>query len=1012
MLRHSNSNSDSMHVHGRNSYMPPSSPSKSRYLGGAGQQGSWRFNKKILGLGLVLMLQAIAFLCLGGMFSEDSTPVHVTEEGMQDAAGHVISKNQAFDEQLRYRLNNRALHEAAVNHADYTDAEWEEHDKAAERKKELQLHAFTAAQNSAGNSDGACRKKFMKECSWLQGTHCTDCVWTHAAWFQAHNGCPSREEVASWCALHKTPPRIRNHYTGGTHYAMGPVSRARDGDIGQAMVRDLESEMMQALAEDINQDGAQDRAAESVHPHGRTLEEIRAEVHRKRPEHGKRRKGVPTPEPEMAKKEMEVANKHQSHVVDAMNSGNVVATFAAKRVEHEKLKIAKEKVSSHESTHSVAQCMIPKPKLLVEDPGVTFKLNHKVHVRFAMEDEHPGLVRVAKQIAQAHGSALVIANPNSALEECEGCITLGLFPEGEQGGDERCAELGEQGYHLEVKHNAISVLACQEPGLFYGAQTLLFHFIRGSPKNLNGKATIISAVKIADSPRFPWRGFLLDTARHYYSPTRIKALLDVLALYKINRFHWHLTDNEAWRLEIKQYKDLTSGSQGEFYTQDVVMDIITYAKHRFIEIVPEIDMPGHCHAALNAYPELLNCHNQDYHMKDVLCLGGNPAIYKVAETVLTEVAGLFPFPVIHVGGDEADYSQLVKCKECMSTLKGGEKPGQLHVNFMKHILELLKGLDRKAVVWDEFVDHVVGGDLDVNLMAQVWRQQATAEVAVQAANLDVILSPKDYSYLDYKDTDITFGRMWDWEPAPTWMAPSTISRILGGEACIWSEKIEGKTLDAWVWPRMLPLAERLWSPRAAHTDAEFQDFLARVEGQHSLQDLLGVESDVSSKIKTARSSLKNSAPVELKTPGAKVWSSLMTFGGNFPELAFDDKQSSFFWTQENPMVDDHVTVELPQAMMLSGVKILTGHQEHRGKIGDMPGNTATISIAKQLPSSDITEDDSKGSFIDLETTVTNTKTGQFLEAQITGNGEGIRIIRLRFTKPMATWVAVRDIRIW
>jgi hexosaminidase len=989
--------------------MSPPSPSKSRH-GASGNVKAWSPGERIkMAIGMILLIQSLGFFYVGTasnpMFSDSSAEARTNsmdfdEEEVEDATGRVVTSTSkdAFEDHYMHGLAARGVEAASLLTDDELVAAAEEAANMQQRYNAAQQDASSHSEHVRGDGQASCRKHFTKTCSWLPGSKCEDCVWTHNAWFKAEDGCPGRSEVASWCpenkmvevAPHTFVKRARNY--------------ADDNGGGQAMVRDLEQQMMAAVEEDVNTE---------------------IEAHSKGQLKGRRRPCEATLKGclRIPKGQEDVKRQAVNHalVVKTMNSQNVVAELAV-RQKSSKTSVQEHKPHDHSSGHSLAQLMIPKPKMLLENLGSTFKLSRHTEVIYAVSASHgqhtEGLNRLARQIAGAHDSKFVSTDPSS-VTKCENCVTIRIFPEGKR---EQCAAMGVQGYSLDIAKGGIVVEACNTHGLFYGLQTLLFHFIRGSPKNVKGVATILSAVKVVDSPRFTWRGFLLDTARHFYTKTRIKALLDVLALYKINRFHWHITDNEAWRLEIKAYPHLTGA--GEFYTQADVGEILAYAKHRFIDIVPEIDMPGHCKAALNAYPELLNCRNQQHHTKDVLCLGGNPAILTFAETVLTEVAQLFPFPVIHVGGDETDYKQLTGCKECMETLKNDETAGQLHVNFMNHILAHLKTIDRKGVVWDEFVDHIEDRSLGGHLMAQMWRQQATADVAVIGGNLDVLVSPKDYSYLDYKSSDITFGRMWDWEPAPTWLQPTTIDRILGGEACIWSEKIEGTTLDEWVWPRMLPLAERLWSPRAAHTDTEYQDFLFRVQGQYTLVDLLGKHSNPGMEITDAVKAFGTAAqrPVALKSPGAKVWSTLMTFGGNYPELAFDASPTTFFWTQASPMQGDHLTVELAEPMTLSGVKITAGNANG----ADKPGDSAVIMIAKERGPDPFDYDTGQRHsimlwrFDILDTKVTEKGTGkesvQLLEARVPSdgntNGEGVLVIRLGFIKDMATWVAIRDIRLW
>ena len=390
------------------------------------------------------------------------------------------------------------------------------------------------------------------------------------------------------------------------------------------------------------------------------------------------------------------------------------------------------------------------------------------------------------------------------------------------------SSLGEEGYTIEVTPQAVRIASPQPAGAFYGVQTLR----QLLPPRIESEALQpgpwqIPTVTVRDWPRFAWRGAMLDVARHFFGVEEVKSYLDLLAAYKFNILHLHLTDDQGWRIEVKSWPNLTQyggetavdGDPGGFYTQADYAEIVDYARQRFITIVPEIDMPGHTNAALASYPEL-NCEGkapQRYTGIEVgfssLC-AEKEITYQFVNDVLREVAALTPGPYIHIGGDEAH-----------STSKAEYK------TFIERIEPVVAGLGKQMVGWEE----IVQCDLSASALVQYWSNMEYARLAAEKGSR-VILSPAPRTYLDMKYHDDTpLGLHWagtiDVEKAYRWDPAAEVDgldeqAIVGVEAPLWSETIRTmQDLEFMAFPRLLSIAEIGWSPGAGQ---EWQSYRQRL----------------------------------------------------------------------------------------------------------------------------------------------------------------------------------------
>jgi len=418
------------------------------------------------------------------------------------------------------------------------------------------------------------------------------------------------------------------------------------------------------------------------------------------------------------------------------------------------------------------------------------------------------------------------------------------------------ANLGPEGYQVTTASTGVVIRAQTTAGLFYGVQSLLQLL---PPEALSSKLSgaprvgwTVPGVVIEDRPRFPWRGFMLDVSRHFFNKEDIKRVLDLMALHKLNTFHWHLTDDQGWRIEIKRYPLLTQvgawrerigfgldpaqsaafgpdGRYGGFYTQQDIRDIVAYAQARHITIVPEIDIPGHSSAALRAYPELTCSGRPDVaHPADVYC-AGREETFQFIQNVLEEVCQLFPGSYIHIGADEVSKAYWRDCPLCQARMEheGLNSPEQLQAYFVHRIEKFLASKGRRVIGWSEIRE----GGLPDNTAVMDWIGGG-AEAA--AAGHPAVMSPNTYCYFDYYQSRDRVGeppasgaylpleKVYSFDPVPPGLDSRSRTNILGTQANLWTEYIPSlKQVEYMMFPRLCALAEVAWSPQGSHVPEDF-----------------------------------------------------------------------------------------------------------------------------------------------------------------------------------------------
>jgi hexosaminidase len=422
------------------------------------------------------------------------------------------------------------------------------------------------------------------------------------------------------------------------------------------------------------------------------------------------------------------------------------------------------------------------------------------------------------------------------------------------------ADTGAEGYELAVSANGAVIRATTPAGLFYGTQSLLQLLPPEifSTNHVSGVDWRIAGVAIEDQPRFVWRGFMLDVSRHFFTKAEVEQVLDVMALYKLNTFHWHLVDDQGWRIEIKRYPKLTAqgawrpevgfgldpkattaydaqGRYGGFYTQRDIREVVAYAAARHITIVPEIEMPGHSSAALTAYPQFA-CPNAEIAVPTkggvftgVYC-AGNDATFEFVSNILTEVTALFPGKFIHIGGDEVDKSNWRRCPLCQARIKAEnlKNEGELQSWFIRRIEKIVDSRGKTLLGWSEIRE----GGLASSATLMDWIGGG-AESA--ASGHDVVMTPTTYCYIDhYQSTNqsaepkaiggyLPLSQVYQFDPVPTDLAPEFQKHILGGQANLWTEYIPNfQQVEYMMFPRLAAIAEDVWSPKSARNWDDFQ----------------------------------------------------------------------------------------------------------------------------------------------------------------------------------------------
>lgn len=539
------------------------------------------------------------------------------------------------------------------------------------------------------------------------------------------------------------------------------------------------------------------------------------------------------------------------------------------------MKITKKITASLMAVCLSASCMadglsiIPRPAKLVEGNGqFTFG---QVTTAWADAYEGDSIQSLLKSFEQEFTSTTGLAF--KASKAAKAALQLRYNP-----------SLKGESYCLSVSKTNVIIEAARPVGFFYALQTLKqmlpTRAVMAGVSVEKGTSMTLPVVEIEDAPRFGWRGFMLDEGRHFFGKKAVKQVLDVMAAYKMNRFHWHLTDDQGWRVEIKKYPRLTTygawrntmtlswgntlpdGERyGGYYTQDDVREIVAYARERFIEIVPEVDIPGHSQAAVAVYPEFLACDPEKPHevwlsqgvSTDVINVA-NPKAVQFAKDVIDELITLFPYQYMHLGGDECPVKKWEQNKDCQALLKqiGSKNYRDLQIHFYKQLKDYVASKpaqqQRHFIFWNEVLHgntSVLGKDFTV--MAWVGADKAAQEAAKRG--LTTILSPQIPYYINRRQSKDV------WEPRSQGWGTETVEAVynyvpmknvaenlqekyMGVQANFWTEWVENTPkLQYLLLPRLAAVAEAGWTPQA---ERSYPDFLKRLQQEPSYYDMKGM----------------------------------------------------------------------------------------------------------------------------------------------------------------------------
>ena len=500
--------------------------------------------------------------------------------------------------------------------------------------------------------------------------------------------------------------------------------------------------------------------------------------------------------------------------------------------------------------HTPEIAIIPEPVSLTKTEGhFILPANVVIHSSAAPE---------LKQVVQFLQERLSIPTGSfvSNVTETKGAATIKLILN-----EKPNSAIGNEGYTLTVTPNLVTIKANKSAGLFYGAQSLIQLF----PKEIESKELVENiewaapCVEVTDYPRVGWRGLMFDCARHFFTKAQVKQYIDAMVRYKYNLLHWHLTDDEGWRIEIKGLPKLTEigawnvkkvgefgifspptpyepRTYGGFYTQEDIKEIVQYAKDRFVNVMPEVDVPGHSLAIIASYPEL-SCTPgaENYRVRsgerimdwskgappialvdNTLC-PANERVYGFLDTVITQIAQLFPFEYIHMGGDEAPINFWQKNDSIKALMKreGLKDMHQVQGYFEKRVQKIVESKGKKFMGWDE----ILNGDMPPSAAVMSWRGVKNGIDATKKKH-EVVMSPSTYAYIDYMQADpitearvyasLRLSKSYEFDPLP---ATADIKYIKGGQANLWTEQIYNiRQAEYMTWPRGMAIAESLWSP--------------------------------------------------------------------------------------------------------------------------------------------------------------------------------------------------------
>ena len=508
-------------------------------------------------------------------------------------------------------------------------------------------------------------------------------------------------------------------------------------------------------------------------------------------------------------------------------------------------------VTAQTNTYNI----VPKPaKLKAQQGQFIFNAETRIIVPTSDTDMHNAAFVLLERILLSSGmNVMIIDNSNGEIKPDKNMVYCKLVS----------SITNKEAYKMKIEKDRIEVEVGAPAGFFYAMQTIRQLLPSEIERDVLAKDAVwaVPCAVIEDEPRYPYRGMMLDVSRHFSDVNAVKRYIDKMAFHKLNRFHWHLTDDQGWRIEIKKYPKLSEVSAwrdrtliglysaterkykqeryGGYYTQEQIRDVVAYAKKKFVTVIPEIEMPGHAVAALAAYPEL-SCTGGPFEVEglwgifnDVYC--PKETTFEFFENVIAEVAELFPGEYIHIGGDECPKLRWQNCHHCQMKIKelGLKDEHELQSYFVKRMEKFINSKGKKIIGWDEILE----GGLAPNATVMSWRGIEGGITAAKQGN-DVIMTPTSFCYLDYYQSEnrdseplaiggyVPMEKVYSFDPTPEALTEKEAKHILGGQCNLWREYIPTEThVEYMLFPRLAALAEAVWTPK---NEKNYDNYMIRL----------------------------------------------------------------------------------------------------------------------------------------------------------------------------------------
>lgn len=556
-------------------------------------------------------------------------------------------------------------------------------------------------------------------------------------------------------------------------------------------------------------------------------------------------------------------------------------------------------------------------------------------------------------------------------------------------------QLGDEAYTLNIESGRITLQAKDSQGISHALATL--HQLI-----LTAKDNKLPVLNIQDKPRFGYRGLMLDCSRHFWTIDELKETLSQMAFFKLNTLQMHLTDNNAWRLAMDKYPELTEKGtfypdfpdlSGKYYTTDDLKELVRYAQSLGIEIIPEVDLPGHSTALLaampqlsckggtfEAYPEELPINQRKRGNENMLCIG-NPESIRFAQEVVDALIQIFPSPYIHLGGDEVPTAIWEKCPKCQALYKkeGMKEPGEIQDYFTRKMSEYIRSKGKTMVGWDEINDRHAATPED---MLTVWRDDGlNAQKAALERGIPVVMCPQHGCYLDWGYAGNSTRKVYEWDPITDQVTPEQASLVKGGQGALWTERVATQDRVEWMlYPRLAALSEVFWCEPSARN---WDDFYRRITAFYPVMKQIGINFYEDDALNEKEFAPTQEKPMLIRP--ASIDTNIPLNPPYHPEYAFDGKTNSFFWGGSTINPTHYFTVILTEPTDVNSIEVITGDSKDY------------ITKADLLISADGNEFQKVGAFDEL---------GQ---AKADIGGKPVKAVKIQVTGNHTCWPIIKEI---